>query len=424
MNKLEENIFGYHKGLTKNMISETKLLLAIYSKPAWGTRLRLYLFLAALLLSSGGASAREGTEWMTSYWYNANDTKRPRVLLVGDSICNGYQTFVRDELAGTANVSFYATSKCASDPTYLKSLAFMLEEYDYQVVHLNNGLHSLSTDRKAWESGLVAALNLIKEKGRGAKIIWATSTPLKDPDLSAKAKELNLIADKLMQANSIPVDDLFALMDPLDRNVYWVDTYHYREDARKMQAKQVADHVRAALGVKQVSTFEAHAALAAAASETGPNGKITTTIAVPDALANLGFEGAGGWSIYPPAPAKGSMEFTTENPHSGAKAAKITVNSLGVQLYQHKPKLEAGATYTLKYWARAASPSSVNVFLRTTKPPYQFFGKNTGKLGAAWQEYQTAFTLPADFNPADHTLFIDFLAPGTYWFDDISFSKP
>ena len=390
---------------------------------SFGAKLRLCLFLAALL-SSGWTSAREGTEWMTSYWYNANDTKLPRVLLVGDSICNGYQTYVRDELAGTANVSFYATSKCASDSTYLKSLAFMLEEYDYKVVHLNNGLHSLSTERKAWESGLVATLNLIKEKGKGAKIIWATSTPLKDPALTAKAKELNLIADRVMQANNIPIDDLFALMYPLDRNVYWSDTFHYREEAIKMQAKQVGDYLRAALGANKASAIEAQAALAAATSETGPNGKIATTTAVPDALVNPGFEGTGGWSIYPPAPAKGSMEFTTENPHSGAKAAKLTVNSPGVQFYQHKPKLEAGATYTLKYWARAASPSSVNVFLRTTKPPYQFFGKSTGKLGAAWQEYQTSFTLPADFNPADYTLFFDFSAPGNYWFDDISFSKP
>ena len=33
---------------------------------------------------------RENTEWIVSYAYNANDAKLPRVLLVGDSICNGY----------------------------------------------------------------------------------------------------------------------------------------------------------------------------------------------------------------------------------------------------------------------------------------------------------------------------------------------
>ena len=424
MNKLVKQAFCNHQESIENLASEPATSPAMLSTPVFGGLLRLCPLLVALCLSSVWASAREGTEWMTSYWYNANDTKLPRVLLVGDSICNGYQPFVRDELAGTVNVSFYATSKCVSDPTDLKALAFMLEEYDYQVVHFNNGLHSLSTESKAWESSLIAALNLIKEKGKGAKIIWATSTPLKDPARTAKAKELNLIANRVMQASRIPIDDLFTLMDPLDRNVYWNDTYHFREDARKMQAKQVADQVRAALGARKASAVEAQAALAAAASETGPNGKIAATTDVPDALANPGFEGTGGWSIYPPAPAKGFMEITAENPHSGAKAAKLTVNSPGLQFYQPKPKLEAGATYTLKYWARAASLSSVGVFLRTTKPPYQFYGKSTGKLEATWQEYQTSFTLPADFTPADHTLIFEFPAQGTYWFDDLSFSKP
>jgi len=387
-----------------------------------GSRVRSVAFLVLLLLSPDWASAREGTEWMTSYAYNANDTSLPRVLLVGDSICNGYQTFVRDELAGTANVSFYATSKCVTDATYLKALSFMLEEYDYKVVHFNNGLHSLSTDRKAWESGLVAALNLIKEKGKGAKIIWATSTPLKSPDLTAEAKELNLIADRVMQVNNIPIDDLFALMDPLDRNIFWTDTYHYREDARKMQAKQVADSVRMALGASKASAAAAHAAMAAAASETGPNGKISTVAQKIEALVNPGFEIAGGWSIYPPAPAKGSMEFTIGNPHSGTKAAKIDVTSPGLQFFQFNPKLTAGAAYTLKYWAHAESTATVRVFLRSIKPPYQFFGNKIANLGNAWQEYTSAFTLPADFKPADYGIFFEFSTPGTYWFDDISFS--
>ena len=384
--------------------------------------LRSGALLLALCLSSDWASAREGTDWMTTYAYNATDTKLPRVLLVGDSICNAYQTYVRDELAGAVNVSFYATSKCVTDPTYLKFLGFLLEENDYQVVHFNNGLHSLYTDRAAWESGLVAALNLIKEKGKGAKIIWASSTPLKDPELTVKAQELNAIGGRIAQANNFPVDDLFALMDPLDRNTFWSDKYHFKEPARKMQAKQVADCVRAALGAGKASAAAANAALAAAASETGPDGKISTVAKTVDVLVNPGFESAGGWLIYPQPPAKGSIEITMENPHSGTKAAKITVTAPGLQFYQFNPKLTAGTAYTLKYWARAESTANVKVFLRSIKPPYQFIGKNTGTLGAGWAEYVTSFTLPADFNGADYGVFFEFPAPATYWFDDISFT--
>jgi len=381
--------------------------------------------IVSLLLLPGKAPANEATDWMVSYSYNANDNKLPRVLLVGDSICRGYESLVRDELAGTAYVSFYATSKCVTDPTYLKALAFILEENDYKIVHFNNGLHSLSADRKAWEAGLGAALDLLKEKTHGAKIIWASSTPLKDPALSEKARELNGIAEKVVQARAIPTDDLYALMNPLERGTFWVDTYHYNPEARKMQAMQVADVIRGTLGAKKATETDARAALAAAASETGPNGKIATVAEiVPGAPANAGFEGKGSWSIYPPAPAKGSWDFSAEGPHSGAMAAKITVTAPGLQFYQSKPALKAGASYTLKYWARSEAAASVNVFLRTTKPPYEFPVKSTGNVGPQWKECSSApFTLPADFNAENYTLIFEFPAPGTYWVDDVSFTK-
>lgn len=220
------------------------------------------------------AHPREGTEWIVSYAYNANDTKLPRVLLIGDSICNGYSKDVCDELAGTAYVTFFATSKCACDKSYLRSLAFFLDEYDYAVIHFNNGLHSLSSDRQDWETCLRASVKLIKDKGKGAKIYWASSTPLKDPALTAKAKELNAIAARVMAEEGVPTDDLFALMDPLDRDKNWSDTYHFKGEAKKMQAKAVGDCVRTSLGAGKATEAEAAAALKAASTATGPDGKL------------------------------------------------------------------------------------------------------------------------------------------------------
>ena len=205
---------------------------------------RLLLSSLVLSLAAGAAERqREGTEWSVTYAFDANQTKLPRVLLIGDSICNGYNGLVKDELAGAAYTSFWATSKCASDRSYLKELSFILAEYDYAVIHFNNGLHSLDTDRAAWEASLREVVRTLKEKGRGAKLVWASSTPLKDPALTAKAKELNAIAARLMQESGIPTDDLFGLMDPQDRAL-WSDTFHYHEAGRRLQAKQVADSVR------------------------------------------------------------------------------------------------------------------------------------------------------------------------------------
>ncbi len=226
--------------------------------------------------ASAADHPREATEWIVHYAYNANDNKLPRVLLIGDSICNGYQPLVRDELAGTAYVAFFATSKCVTDQSYLRSLAFFLDEYDYTVIHFNNGLHSLNTPPAEWEAGLRAALKLLKEKGKNAKLYWASSTPLKKPELTAKAKALNEIAARVMAEEGVPTNDLFALMDPLDREANWSDVYHYKNEAKQLQAKAVAACVREALGKGPATAAEAAAALKAANSATGPDGKLDT----------------------------------------------------------------------------------------------------------------------------------------------------
>lgn len=218
--------------------------------------------------------SRENTEWIVHYSYNATKTDLPRVLLIGDSICNQYQKDVCKELAGSAYVTFFATSKCLCDASYLRALEFFLDEYDYAVIHFNNGLHSLSSDREDWELRLRESIKLIRAKGKGAKIIWASSTPLKKPELTEKAKELNAIAARVMKEEGIPIDDLFALMDPLDRDKFWSDTYHYKSEGRKKLAAAVTSSIQQALGLKKASASEAAAALKAAQSETGPNGKV------------------------------------------------------------------------------------------------------------------------------------------------------
>ena len=86
----------------------------------------------------------ENTEWSISYAYHLTDAKKslPRVLLVGDSICQGYQGKVRAKLEGKANVTYWASSYCVTSPGYLRLLAFYLDEAKYDVIHFNHGLHS------------------------------------------------------------------------------------------------------------------------------------------------------------------------------------------------------------------------------------------------------------------------------------------
>ena len=189
----------------------------------------------------------ENIEWSIGYAYHLADDKRdlPRVLLVGDSICNAYQTGVREYLEGRVNVSYWVSSYCVTSPNYLKLLAFYLDEAPYAVVHFNNGLHSLDTPTADWTRALERALRLIREKQPAAHIVWTTSTPVANPARTAKCRELNEAALPVIRdLGGIVVDDLFAR---LEREAdYWTDGVHHKPAIVRLEAEQVVQSVLAA----------------------------------------------------------------------------------------------------------------------------------------------------------------------------------
>ena len=190
----------------------------------------------------------ENIEWSIAYAYGLTDETKnlPRVLLIGDSICNGYQEGVRERLKGKVNVSYWVSSYCVTSAAYLPLLTIYLDEAKYDVIHFNNGLHSLFTPTDAYADGLRAALELIRRKQPGAKIVWCTSTPLTDAAKTAKCRELNAAGAKVVaELGGIATNDLFALCDPLDRRANWRDVNHFRAEAKSKQADQVAAAVLA-----------------------------------------------------------------------------------------------------------------------------------------------------------------------------------
>ena len=105
----------------------------------------------------------------------------------------------------------------------------------------------MQTAEEDYEKGLRAALAMIRAKQPGAKIIWATSTPLKDPEKTERAKRLNAVAAKVIsEFEDIEVDDLFSEMDPLDRETNWGDTYHFVPEVQASQAKIVVHSIECA----------------------------------------------------------------------------------------------------------------------------------------------------------------------------------
>lgn len=103
------------------------------------------------------------------------DTKRPRALLIGDSILNGYLKQVVRALEGKAYVDAWVNPYCQSEHLN-KMLGEVLDQGPYDVVHFNMGLHG-------WNEGRISRSALIKADPRRKPI--TPTTNLREGDGSA-----------------------------------------------------------------------------------------------------------------------------------------------------------------------------------------------------------------------------------------------
>ena len=192
---------------------------------------------------------RETIEWSIRYSYQATDPTLPRILLIGDSICNAYQGPVREMLSGTANVTFWASSKCVTDPDYFRELDFVLksDRGGYAVICFNNGLHSLLTDKGAWETAYRAVLRFIADAYPESKHFAVLSTPLRSKEQNDRCLAINAMTRAAAEEAAWPILDLYGAMDGFDRETEMPDGVHWNSVAVAHQAEYLTHHIRGAL---------------------------------------------------------------------------------------------------------------------------------------------------------------------------------
>ena len=197
----------------------------------------------------------EKIEWTDIWVMNAKETENPRVLLVGDSIVKGYYGAVEQGLSGQAACARYATSLFLSNPDYLAELTMLIKRYDFDVIHINNGLHGWDYSEEEYRQGLYSLLALMEREAPRAKIVWAMTTPVRSSqDLSQldaaqndRVIERNRIAAEIMGAKGIPVNDLYGVVQ--NHPEYFAkDGVHFNETGQAAQAAQVAEYVKRVLG--------------------------------------------------------------------------------------------------------------------------------------------------------------------------------
>src|SRR5258707_1339911 len=163
-------------------------------------------------------AAKESIEWCDIWISHANETNLPRVLLIGDSITRAYYPEVEKHLEGKAYVGRLSSSAFISDPALLKQIEMVLGQYKFNVIHFNNGMHGWQHSEKEYAQALPKLLKTIQKYAPNAKLVWASTTPLKvsptlPPGNQTQATDeriaaRNAIAQKIVKAKGIPVDDL------------------------------------------------------------------------------------------------------------------------------------------------------------------------------------------------------------------------
>lgn len=200
------------------------------------------------------AIKHENIEWAQIWIPDNSRTDLPRVLLIGDSICNGYYDGVAKTLKGKAVVAKMATSFSLADPVFLNQVKWFLTTYKFAVIHFNNGLHGFDYTEAEYQKQFPELLKIIKESAPDAKLIWANSTPVRDAKdhqkfdpVNARVKVRNKIVAELAAKEGITVNDLYSLVE--NHPEYWNDGdgYHYKPAGIAVEAKQVAKFVSDAL---------------------------------------------------------------------------------------------------------------------------------------------------------------------------------
>ena len=219
-----------------------------------------------------------------------NTNNLPLVLLIGDSISGGYRGGVAKALEGKAIVAKSSDNGESTAVGVLK-IDGWLGDTKWAVIHFNWGVWDMygwqyaSDDRSpAMYAQRLEAL-VVRMKKTGAKLIWATTTPVPPkaegtmlkrfkkevvitPELENQYREAALA---VMQKHGVQINDLYELLKPRQSEFQAEDNVHFSGAGSALMAQQVADAILKSLGAEAGKAVQPTPAIASenVTSDTG-----------------------------------------------------------------------------------------------------------------------------------------------------------
>ena len=192
-----------------------------------------------------------------------------KIVLIGDSIREGYDKYVKMALEGIADV-YYPEENCRFTTHILRHIYEWKKKMgcgtDVDLVHWNAGLwdcltvidgeYLISLDH--YRENVARICKVIKILFPNAKIVFATSTPcIEEENINhrfIRKKETvecyNQVACEIIRQYDGEIDDLYTLLKDIHVDLHSDQTHYYTKEGTKVIAGQVIKCIEELLNIK------------------------------------------------------------------------------------------------------------------------------------------------------------------------------
>ena len=186
----------------------------------------------------------ETYEWDNTWWEQAPDNEKKRVLYIGDSISCGVRRIATEISGNEILFDGFGTSKALDNPYFRESVRlFALQEKHRELVLFNNGLHGWHLTASEFEKYYAEMLSFLKKEFSGTPIVIALSTSVLDEKDDAKVVEYNSVAKKLAGENGFTVIDLYSATKG-KTEMYFSDGIHFNDEGYQYLAEKIVTTVK------------------------------------------------------------------------------------------------------------------------------------------------------------------------------------
>ena len=191
-----------------------------------------------------------------------------KILLIGDSIRQGYDSFTKKAFDGLADV-VYPSENCRFTSYIVRNIADWADalgcDENTALVHWNAGLWDDLTmfdgekliSPEEYEQNILRIDGMLRRLFPKAVLIFATSTPVREHlfagrrnhRLNRDTERYNEIAARVLSPKGVIINDLYSLMCGVPSEYYTDMTHFYTKDGTRVITSAVCDCIGKALHI-------------------------------------------------------------------------------------------------------------------------------------------------------------------------------